>query len=100
MRQALSWGVGAFAGSAQAGVGPVGILLRFGLVAALVSQGDQPGVAQGGENVRPRRRNPGVAASWSIFPDIGWVGVVLANYDTVPLQEILERQTQAVLGRR
>ncbi len=43
--------------------------------------------------------NPGVAASWSICPDIGWVGVVLANDDGVPLQEILERQTRAVLGR-
>src|SRR5438876_12014693 len=64
----LELGVGAFAGAAEPGVGPVGVLLRLWLVAALVrcdhvlsgvvvavvalvAQGDEPGVAQHGEDV-------------------------------------------------
>ncbi|MBT2411653.1 beta-lactamase family protein [Streptomyces sp. ISL-12] len=42
----------------------------------------------------------GSAANWNIYPDTGWVGVVLSNYDDVPLQEILDRETQAVTGSR
>ncbi|KAB2342200.1 serine hydrolase domain-containing protein [Actinomadura rudentiformis] len=44
--------------------------------------------------------NPGVGASWNIYPDTGWVGVILSNIDGVPLWEIIEREEQAVLGRR
>ncbi|MFI6287194.1 serine hydrolase domain-containing protein [Streptomyces sp. NPDC051018] len=44
--------------------------------------------------------DPGVGAAWNIYPDTGWVGVVLSNRDGVPLREIIERQIQAVTGRR
>jgi CubicO group peptidase (beta-lactamase class C family) len=44
--------------------------------------------------------NPGSSASWQIYPDTGWVGVVLSNYDDVPLREISEREVQAVTGQR
>jgi CubicO group peptidase (beta-lactamase class C family) len=43
--------------------------------------------------------NPGSAASWNIYPDTGWVGVVLSNSDSTPLQDILQREVQAVNGR-
>ncbi|TDD87324.1 serine hydrolase domain-containing protein [Actinomadura rubrisoli] len=43
--------------------------------------------------------NPGVGANWTIYPDTGWVGVILTNRDGVPLQEIVERETQAVIGQ-
>ncbi|MFD8480474.1 serine hydrolase [Kitasatospora sp. NPDC059673] len=42
--------------------------------------------------------NPGVNANWNVYPYTGWVGVVLGNCDGVPLQEIIERETQAVTG--
>ncbi|RFU39964.1 class A beta-lactamase-related serine hydrolase [Actinomadura logoneensis] len=42
--------------------------------------------------------NPGVAANWTIYPNTGWVGVVLGNCDDVPLQEMLDRETQAITG--
>ncbi|MFF5263459.1 serine hydrolase domain-containing protein [Actinomadura viridis] len=41
---------------------------------------------------------PGSATHWSIYPDTGWVGVVLSNYDGIPLQEIIGRQRQAITG--
>jgi CubicO group peptidase (beta-lactamase class C family) len=43
--------------------------------------------------------NPGVAANWHIYPDTGWVGVILANCDGVPLQEMGEHELQAVTGQ-
>lgn len=43
--------------------------------------------------------NPGISAGWNIYPDTGWVGVVLGNNDNVPLREIIEREIQAVTGR-
>ncbi|MGI5170531.1 serine hydrolase domain-containing protein [Spirillospora sp. CA-253888] len=43
--------------------------------------------------------DPGVGASWNIYPDSGWVGVILSNRDGVPLWEIIDRETQAVIGR-
>ncbi|GGV09159.1 serine hydrolase [Actinomadura cremea] len=44
--------------------------------------------------------NPGSVASWNIYPDTGWVGVILGNHDDdVPFQEIIQREMQAVLGR-
>ncbi|MGW6461064.1 serine hydrolase domain-containing protein [Streptomyces sp. NPDC055078] len=42
--------------------------------------------------------DPGVGASWNIYPDTGWVGVVLGNCDGVPLWEIIEREIQAITG--
>jgi CubicO group peptidase (beta-lactamase class C family) len=42
--------------------------------------------------------NPGVGANWSIYPDTGWVGVILSNCDDVPLQEMIEREMQAITG--
>jgi CubicO group peptidase (beta-lactamase class C family) len=42
--------------------------------------------------------NPGVCANWCIYPDTGWVGVILANRDDVPLVEMIDRETQAITG--
>lgn len=44
--------------------------------------------------------NPGSVANWHIYPDTGWVGVVLSNYDGVPMQEILDREMRAITGQR
>jgi len=44
--------------------------------------------------------NPGSAASWNIYPDTDWVGVILGNHDDLPLPEIIQREIQAVTGRR
>ena len=42
--------------------------------------------------------NPGSVASWSIYPDTGWVGVILGNQDGSPLQDMTEQETKAVTG--
>ncbi|WP_141579582.1 serine hydrolase [Actinomadura sp. WMMA1423] len=42
----------------------------------------------------------GSGGNWNVYPDTGWVGVVLTNYDDIPLVEILEQEERAVLGRR
>jgi len=42
--------------------------------------------------------NPGVGANWSIYPDTGWVGVILSNRDGVPLEEMIGREMQAITG--
>ena len=42
--------------------------------------------------------NPGVGANWDIYPDTGWVGVILSNSDTAPLVEMIGRETQAITG--
>ncbi|MER7499080.1 serine hydrolase domain-containing protein [Nonomuraea pusilla] len=42
--------------------------------------------------------NPGVSANWDIYPDTGWVGVILGNCDGVPLQEMIGQEMQAVTG--
>nr|ADU56125.1 hypothetical protein CA915-4 [uncultured organism CA915] len=44
--------------------------------------------------------NPGVGANWSIYPNTGWVGVILSNAEAegVPLQDLIGRETQAVTG--
>jgi CubicO group peptidase (beta-lactamase class C family) len=44
--------------------------------------------------------NPGVGANWSIYPDTGWVGVILINSDAdgVSLQDLLGQETQAITG--
>jgi CubicO group peptidase (beta-lactamase class C family) len=43
--------------------------------------------------------NPGVCANWDIYPDTGWVGVILANCDNVPLEELVQLEMQAVTGQ-
>ena len=40
----------------------------------------------------------GGAANWSIYPDTGWVGVVLSNYDEIPLREICLQEVKAITG--
>lgn len=42
--------------------------------------------------------NPGVGVNWSVYPDTGWVGVILSNQDGAPLQDVIGRQTQAIAG--
>ena len=44
--------------------------------------------------------NPGVGANWSIYPDTGWVGVILVNRDSdgASLQDMIGRETQAITG--
>ncbi|MQY11020.1 hypothetical protein SRB5_11340 [Streptomyces sp. RB5] len=42
--------------------------------------------------------NPGVGASWSVYPDSGWVGVILGNRDGAPLQEMIGQERQAITG--
>ncbi len=43
--------------------------------------------------------DPGIVASWTIYPDTDWVGVILGNHDNLPLQEITQQEIQAVTGR-
>jgi hypothetical protein len=40
----------------------------------------------------------GSDASWNIYPDTDWVGVILSNYDGLPLQEIVNQEMQAITG--
>jgi CubicO group peptidase (beta-lactamase class C family) len=40
----------------------------------------------------------GVGANWSIYPDTGWVGVVLSNDDNTPLLDILLKEAEAITG--
>ena len=40
----------------------------------------------------------GVSANWNVYPDTGWVGVVLSNYDDIPM-EVTDLQTQAITGQ-
>ncbi|BCY08924.1 serine hydrolase [Actinoplanes sp. L3-i22] len=42
--------------------------------------------------------NPGVCANWSSYPDTGWIGVILANGDNVPLVEMIGQEMQAITG--
>ena len=42
--------------------------------------------------------NPGVGAAWSIYPDTGWVGVILSNSDGAPLREMTQQEMKAVTG--
>lgn len=44
--------------------------------------------------------NPGIGANWNIYPYTGWVGVILSNYDNLPLAEMSQREIQAVTGQR
>ncbi len=40
----------------------------------------------------------GISANWSIYPDTGWVGVILSNCDGAPLLDICLREGEAVTG--
>ncbi len=42
--------------------------------------------------------NPGVGANWDIYPDTGWVGVILSNGEGVPLPEMIGQEMQAITG--
>ena len=42
--------------------------------------------------------HPGSSTYYSIFPDTGWVGIVLSNYDDIPMMEILDNQSKAITG--
>jgi CubicO group peptidase (beta-lactamase class C family) len=42
--------------------------------------------------------NPGVGANWDIYPYTGWVGVILSNSDSAPLEDIIDQEVQAVTG--
>ncbi len=42
--------------------------------------------------------NPGVGANWDIYPNTGWVGVILGNIDGVPLPEMIGQEMHAVTG--
>ncbi|KPM53715.1 beta-lactamase [Frankia sp. R43] len=42
--------------------------------------------------------NGGSVANWHIYPDTDWVGVILGNYDGVPMQELVDREMQAITG--
>ncbi|MBB2948552.1 CubicO group peptidase (beta-lactamase class C family) [Actinoplanes lutulentus] len=42
--------------------------------------------------------NPGVGANWSIYPDTGWVGVILSNRDDIPLIAMMGQESQAITG--
>jgi CubicO group peptidase (beta-lactamase class C family) len=43
--------------------------------------------------------NPGIGANWDIYPYTGWVGVILGNYDNLPLAEMSQQEVQAVTGQ-
>jgi CubicO group peptidase (beta-lactamase class C family) len=40
----------------------------------------------------------GIGANWTIYPDTGWVGVILSNYDDFPLLEIGLQEVKAITG--
>ncbi len=42
----------------------------------------------------------GISVNWNIYPDTGWVGVVLSNYDDLlEFGEILAQEQQAITGQ-
>ncbi|MEV4253941.1 serine hydrolase domain-containing protein, partial [Spirillospora sp. NPDC049652] len=43
--------------------------------------------------------NPGSAANWSIYPDTGWTGIILANQDGVPFVDLIQQEIQAVTAQ-
>ncbi|MBE1488557.1 serine hydrolase domain-containing protein [Plantactinospora soyae] len=43
--------------------------------------------------------NPGSVANWHIYPATGWVSVILGNYDSLPVQDIIQQEMQAILGQ-
>jgi CubicO group peptidase (beta-lactamase class C family) len=43
--------------------------------------------------------DPGISANWNIYPNTGWTGVILSNYDNLPLAEMNQQEIQAVTGQ-
>ncbi|MBO0804060.1 MAG: beta-lactamase family protein [Nocardiopsaceae bacterium] len=43
--------------------------------------------------------DPGIAAYWHVYQGTGWVGVILANIDNVPLGEMGAQEVQAITGQ-
>jgi CubicO group peptidase (beta-lactamase class C family) len=42
----------------------------------------------------------GISVNWNVYPDTGWVGVVLSNYDDLQeFGEMLAREQQAITGQ-
>ncbi|MEU5884739.1 serine hydrolase domain-containing protein [Spirillospora sp. NPDC047279] len=41
----------------------------------------------------------GSTANWNIYPDSGWVSVILSNYDEVPIVEITQQELKAITGQ-
>jgi CubicO group peptidase (beta-lactamase class C family) len=61
---------------------------------------DMPVHIVGGQWVFGRAgADPGISANWNIYPYTGWVGVILSNYDNLPLEEMSQREIQAVTGQ-
>ncbi|AXX30480.1 beta-lactamase family protein [Actinosynnema pretiosum subsp. pretiosum] len=54
--------------------------------------GDQWTFGRGGGNA-------GCGADWTVYPDTGWTGVLLSNYDDFPMLEILQLQEQVITGQ-
>jgi CubicO group peptidase (beta-lactamase class C family) len=40
----------------------------------------------------------GVGANWNIYPDTGWLGVVLCNDDYTPLYEVILKEVEVITG--
>jgi CubicO group peptidase (beta-lactamase class C family) len=42
----------------------------------------------------------GITVNWNIYPDTGWVGVILSNYDDIQeFGEIIQREIEAITGQ-
>ena len=41
----------------------------------------------------------GIGVNWNIYPDTGWVSVILSNYDDIPLVEILQLEIETITGQ-
>ncbi|MEU8528894.1 serine hydrolase domain-containing protein [Streptomyces sp. NPDC048629] len=55
-------------------------------------------IVNGQWNYQRAGGNPGVRANWGIYPDTGWVGVILSNRDGSPLLEMIGQEMQAITG--
>lgn len=44
--------------------------------------------------------DPGAGANGNPYPDTGWVGVILANSDGAPPQDMIAQELQAITGHR
>ncbi|WOX20317.1 serine hydrolase domain-containing protein [Streptomyces solicathayae] len=55
-------------------------------------------IVNGQWNYQRAGGNPGVRANWGIYPDTGWVGVILSNRDGSPLPEMIGQEMQAITG--
>jgi CubicO group peptidase (beta-lactamase class C family) len=41
----------------------------------------------------------GITVNWDVYPDTGWVSVILSNYDDIPLGDIIQREVEAITGQ-